>query len=278
METSLEKRITAAKVLKILFWLALAALSLTLFRRYAVSVDTYQGIFSSLDEKRSTVFSLITASTAVSTAITLIPGDAGTPIAQQVAQLSEYFIIVLGALYLEKYLLTILGFLSSVILVPAACALSAVHELRPGNGWMKRLAITLLVVGLASVLVIPASVGVSNSIDRTFHESIQGSIEATTQVSEQLEQEAEGDGSLWGSLSNAAQSVVGGVSSTVEWAKTALKNVIESVTIMLVTNCVIPIAVLVFFVWAVKQIIKALYARPALPPERDEAPRRRFRD
>lgn len=278
METTLEKRISAAKVLKILFWLVLAALSLTLFRRYAVSVDTYQGIFGSLDEKRTTVFSLITASTAVSTAITLIPGDAGTPIAQQVAELSEYFIIVLGALYLEKYLLTILGFLSSVILVPASCALSVAHELRPGSGWKKRLAITLLVVGLASVLVIPASVGVSNSIDRTFHESIQGSIEATTQVSEQLEQETESESGLWGSLSNAAQSVVGGVSSTVDWAKTALKNVIESVTIMLVTNCVIPIAVLVFFIWAVKQIIKALYARPALPPERDEAPHRRYRE
>ena len=278
METTLEKKLSAVKILKIVFWIVLAALSLTVVRRYLVSIDSYREIMSSLDEKRTTVFSLITAATAVSTAITLIPGDTGTPIAQQIAELSEYFIVVLGALYLEKYLLTILGFLSSVILIPASCALSVLNELRPRGAWMKRLAITLLVVGLACVLVIPASVGVSNSIDRTFHESIQSSLDAATESSEQLGQgAAEESGSLWDSLSNAAQSVVGGVSSSLEDAKTALQNVIESVTIMLVTNCVIPIAVVIFFVWAVRQIVRALYTRPT-PPREEERPGRRFHD
>lgn len=276
METTLEKKLTAGKIVKIVFWVVLAVLSLTVVRSYLVSVDTYRNILSSLDEKRSTVFSLIAASTAVSTAITLIPGDAGTPIAQQIAELSEYFIVVLGALYLEKYLLTILGFLSSVILVPSSCALSVLNELRPRSAWMKRLAVTLLVVGLACVLVIPASVGVSNSIDKTFHESIQDSLDATTEVTEQLDQEAESEGGLWNSLSNAAQSVVGGVSTSLEEAKAALQNVIESVTIMLVTNCVIPIAVVIFFIWAVRQIVRALYTRPTPQPrEEDEHPRRR---
>ena len=276
METTLEKKLTAGKIVKIIFWVVLAVLSLTVVRSYLVSVDTYRNILSSLDEKRSTVFSLIAASTVVSTAITLIPGDAGTPIAQQIAELSEYFIVVLGALYLEKYLLTILGFLSSVILVPSSCALSVLNELRPRSAWMKRLAVTLLVVGLACVLVIPASVGVSNSIDKTFHESIQDSLDATTEVTEQLDQEAESEGGLWNSLSNAAQSVVGGVSTSLEEAKAALQNVIESVTIMLVTNCVIPIAVVIFFIWAVRQIVRALYTRPTPQPrEEDEHPRRR---
>ena len=276
METTLEKKLTAGKIVKIIFWVVLAVLSLTVVRSYLVSVDTYRNILSSLDEKRSTVFSLIAASTVVSTAITLIPGDAGTPIAQQIAELSEYFIVVLGALYLEKYLLTILGFLSSVILVPSSCALSVLNELRPRSAWMKRLAVTLLVVGLACVLVIPASVGVSNSIDKTFHESIQDSLDATTEVTEQLDQEAESEGGLWNSLSNAAQSVVGGVSTSLEEAKAALQNVIESVTIMLVTNCVIPIAVVIFVIWAVRQIVRALYTRPTPQPrEEDEHPRRR---
>ena len=217
METTLERKSTAVRVVKILFWIALAALSLTLIRRALVSVDTYQGIIDSLDEKRMTVFSLITASTAVSAAITLIPGDVGTPIAQQVAELSEYFIVVLGALYLEKYVLTILGFVSSVILVPGASLLSIAHEIRPGSGWKRRLAITLLVVGVAGVLVVPASVAVSNSIDRTFHDSIQGSIDAVIESSDELgteENDEEGQ-TLWGAISNAAQSVTGGVSASV---------------------------------------------------------------
>lgn len=269
METTLEKKGTAVKAAKIVFWIALAALSLTLLRRQLVSVDTYRTIIDSLDEKRATVFSLITASTAVSAAITLIPGDVGTPIAQQIAELSEYFMVVLGALYLEKYILTILGFVSSVILVPAASALSVAHELRPGSGWKRRLAVTLLVVGIAGVLIVPASVGVSNSIDRTFYDSIHAPMEAVIESSEEISAEAQSEQNLWGAIANAAQSVTGGVSTAVEKAKAAVNHLIESIVIMLVTDCVIPIAVVLFFVWAVRQIVKALYARPALPPVRE---------
>lgn len=269
METTLEKRSLTARVLKIIGWIALAALSLTLLRRVLVSVDSYRSIIDSLDAKRATVFSLITASTAVSAAITLIPGDVGTPIAQQVAQLSEYFIVVLGALYLEKYVLTILGFVSSVILVPGASLLSVAHEIRPGSGWKRRLAITLLVVGIAGVLVVPASVAVSNSIDRTFHDSIQGSIDAVLESSDEIGEQAEEDQSLWGAISNAAQSVSGGVTTSVEKAKAAVNHLIESIVIMLVTDCVIPIAVVIFFIWLVKQIVKAVYSRPTTPPERE---------
>ena len=270
METTLEKKSTSLRVLKIIFWAALAALSLTLIRRELVSVDTYRSIIDSLDGKRATVFSLITASTAVSAAITLIPGDVGTPIAQQIAELSEYFIVVLGALYLEKYVLTILGFVSSVILVPGASLLSIAHELRPGSGWKRRLALTLLIVGIAGVLVVPASVAVSNSIDRTFHDSIQGSIDAVIESSDEIGAQAEEEQTLWGALSNAAQSVTGGMSASVEKAKTAINHLIETIVIMLVTDCVIPIAVLLFFIWLVKQVVRAVYARPARPPREHE--------
>ena len=273
METTLERKSTTLRILKILFWIALAALSLTLLRRALVSVDTYRSIIESLDKKRSTIFGLITASTAISAAITLIPGDVGTPIAQQIAELSEYFIIVLGALYLEKYVLTILGFVSSVILVPGASLLSIAHEIKPGTSWKKRLAVSLLIVGIDGVLVVPASVAVSNSIDRTFHDSIQGSIDAVIEGSDEIEAEAEEQQTLWGALSNAAQSVTGGVSASVEKARAAVNHLIETVVILLVTDCLIPIVVVLFFVWLIKTVVKSLYARPTAPPERERGER-----
>lgn len=261
METGLRERTRLDKALRIVFWLAVGLLSALLLRRFLCSVDSYRGIIEALDSKRTTVFGLITASTAVSAAITLLPGDVGTPIAQQITELSEYFIVVLGALYLEKYLLTILGFVSSVILVPASSLLSIAHELRPGSGWKKRLALTLLVVGIAGVLVVPASVAVSNAIDRTFHESIQQSIDAVTEVSEQLQDEAQEEQGLWDTITGAAQSVVSGVGDAMERGKAAVNHSIEAVTILLVTDCVIPVAVVLFFVWMVRQLVKAIYGR-----------------
>ena len=272
-ETLLERESRTRKGARIGFWCALLLLSLTLLRHFVVSVETYRPIIRSLDGKRETVFGLITASTAISAAITLIPGDVGTPIAQQITQLSEYFLMVLGALYLEKYLLTILGFVSSVILVPGSCLLSVAHELKPGSGWKKRLAIMLLIVGIAGVLVIPASVLVSNTIDKTFHESIQTTVDSVLELSGELEETGEEtDTSLWESITNAAQSVTSGVSGALDEAKTAVNRIIESVVIMLVTDCVIPIAVVLFFIWLVKTVVKALYApsRPSLPPPEDD--------
>lgn len=66
---------------------------------------------------------LTAASTAASAAITLLPGDTATPIAEKLADLSGYFLIVLCAIFLEKYLLTITSYVSFTILIPAACAL-----------------------------------------------------------------------------------------------------------------------------------------------------------
>ena len=63
----------------------------------------------SLDDKKTTALELTAAATAASAAITLIPGDAGTPIADKLADLSSYFLIVVCAIYLEKYLVTITG-------------------------------------------------------------------------------------------------------------------------------------------------------------------------
>ena len=71
----------------------------------------------SLDDKKTTALELTAAATAASAAITLIPGDAGTPIADKLADLSSYFLIVVCAIYLEKYLVTITGLAAFIFIV-----------------------------------------------------------------------------------------------------------------------------------------------------------------
>lgn len=77
----------------------------------------------SLDDKKTTTLELTAAATAASAAITLIPGDAGTPIADKLADLSSYFLIVVCAIYLEKYLVTITGLAAFKLLIPIGCIL-----------------------------------------------------------------------------------------------------------------------------------------------------------
>lgn len=55
-----------------------------------------------LDEKKTTALELSASATAVSTLITLAPGDDGTPVANKLMDLAGYFLIVVSAIYLEN--------------------------------------------------------------------------------------------------------------------------------------------------------------------------------
>ena len=100
--------------------LAAAILSFALVTPWAASAETHAASLTALEEKQSTVLELAAASTAASAAITLLPGDAATPIAEKLADISGYFLLALCAIYLEKYLLTVTAYAAFRLLVPAS--------------------------------------------------------------------------------------------------------------------------------------------------------------
>lgn len=235
-----------------------ALVSLFVVSKYAASPEFHQGTLASLDEKRATVMELTAASTAASAAITLLPGDTATPIADKLADLSGYFLVVLCAIYLEKYLVTITGCAAFQILIPLACLLWAVYAVSGRDAW-KRLAAKLLAFGLAICLVIPASVGVSNLIEDTYAASIQTTIASAKESTDLIEedsaaQEPEDSGLLSGLISQAGK-LKDGIASAGEKVEQVLNNFIEALAVMLVTSCVIPILVLLFFLWITKLLL-----------------------
>ena len=95
-------------------------LCITVLAPHFANPETYSDIIAYLDEKKlvATTFSASTA--AVSTAITMLPSDYGNSIAGVIADISSKFIIVLGAIYIEKYALTILGLVVFKYVLPFA--------------------------------------------------------------------------------------------------------------------------------------------------------------
>ena len=61
----------------------------------ASSEDNFSGTYAALDAKRTTVTELMGVTAASSTAITLLPGDAGTPIAEQMADLYYHLMVMM---------------------------------------------------------------------------------------------------------------------------------------------------------------------------------------
>lgn len=257
------------RLMIILLPLVFALLSFFVVARYASSPEFHQKTIQSLDDKKTTVMELTAASTAASAAISLIPGDGGTPIAEKLADLSSYFLVVICAIYLEKYLVTITGYAAFSILIPLACVLFSAYFLWKRDGF-RILAEKLLLFGIAVYLVIPASVKVADMIDATYQSSIESTIDSAKQATDEIEADTEentnGTVSSDGSKSTESTSKKGllsGIISKVEETVTgATKNVetvlnrfIEALAVMLVTSCLIPILVLVFFVWLVKMLL-----------------------
>lgn len=224
------------KILFALIPIVIALLSFFVIARFTSSTEFNAKTIQSLDDKKTTVMELAAASTAASAAITLIPGDVGTPIA---------------CVFFSGYLL-----------------------------WRKEIlrvvAQKFLLFGLAVYLVIPASVKVADMIETTYASSIESTIETAKQTTDEIESETgesgqvddkssneksqsdsdsdskENAGGFFSGLFNKVQE---GVSTATANVENVLNNFIEALAILLVTSCLIPILVLIFFVWLVKMLL-----------------------
>ncbi len=234
----------AKRTVKAVILIIVALVSIFVLSRFATSTEFHAKSIAALDEKRTTVMELTAASTAASAAITLIPGDAVTPIAEKLADLSSNFLLVICAIWLEKYLLTITGYATFVVLIPLACVLGAINAFLQNDKW-RELIRKLVVLGLAIVLVVPVSVKVSDMIEATYQSSIETTIDSAREAADGAEDE---EGGLSGLLSKD------GVSGAVTGLENVLNRFIEALAVMIITSCVIPIFVLLFFIWIIKMV------------------------
>ena len=239
-----QKCITAAVLLLI------AILSITVVGKYVSAPENHQKTIASLDEKKQTVMELTAASTVTSALITLLPGDTATPIAEKMADVSGYLLVVLCAIYLEKYLVTITGYVAFTYLIPIACGLW-IFNLIFANATVRKLAAKLAVFGLAISLVVPASVKISDLIGDTYQAQIEATIEDARNTQNILENSGMVDdtnatettgtdaaGTVTGNVQEKDNNNSGSVSNIFDWAKDAISgakdsvvNVVENVTV-----------------------------------------------
>lgn len=266
LQPSLSDVVCANKKLQIGFIVALVVLALLsgfIARPHFADTKTWDSTIEVIDQKKGNVLALTTSCVALSAGITALPGDTGTPVAEQLAQLSGNLGIVLAVLYLEKYLLTILWSVGLGILIPLALVLFAVslgiHGRWSTSTVIRRVATRVLVVAMIGMALVPASVWVSQKVDETYQVSIEQTEQKATEASKAsstksekksettenknvLEQLTDGASSLLTSVTDSAKSMTDEVVQQVT-------DLIEGVIVMIVTSCVIPLLVLVAFLW-----------------------------
>lgn len=267
LQPSLSDVVCANKKLQIGFIVALVVLALLsgfVARPHFADTKTWDSTIEVIDQKKGNVLALTTSCVALSAGITAVPGDTGTPVAEQLAQLSGNLGIVLAVLYLEKYLLTILWSVGLGILIPFALVLFAIslgiHGRWSTSTVIRRVATRVLVVAIIGMVLVPASVWVSQKVDETYRVSIEQAQQKaadaadsdsskaskkkteSTESKNVLEQLADGASSLVTSVTSGAKQMTDEIVQQVT-------DLIEGVIVMIVTSCVIPLLVLAAFLW-----------------------------
>jgi len=215
-----------------------------------------------LDEKKTTVIELAGASTAASLAVSALPGDFATPIAEKLTDLSGYFMLITGAIFLEKYLISITLFITFRWLIPAAMVFLIAFILTKNHSFHE-IAKKLVAFGLAISFIIPASVSISKLIEETYQSSADNAIHKAIEDSKDMETDEESVDStaeenlswfqkIWRSAKNAVSAAADAIIYAPKRLTEMCNHFIEAVAVLLITSCAIPILVLFAFLWIIK--------------------------
>ncbi len=230
-------------------------------------IETYKPVTESLDNKRAQVVEMSGALIGLSVAVAAVPGDATTPVANQIAQMNSYLVIALGAIMLEKFLLPVMGILTWKVLIPAALLLGFIYILCQKKIFLSA-ALRIAILGIVLFSLIPAGIKVGDVMDASFGTDvmIERVKESISEIDEEAEEadnnnseDTEKESSIWDKIVHKGEEIVDGVKSggelLLQKAKVVLGNVMDVVAALIVTSCVIPIGILVIL----GAIIKALF-------------------
>lgn len=247
------------KCIYISLFVVIGLFSFFIISNIVSSTVYHQENINVLDDTKMTVTNLIGGMAATSAAITLIPGDVATPIANQISSISNYLLIVLCVIVCEKYMLTLSGFITFSIIIPVACLLGILYLLF-NKECLKIFALKLSIFGIALFLLVPTSIKVTNLIENTYKDSIEETINlAKNSKVDELEESEKDEGNF---ISNIISSVESSANEKLEQAKNALSRFIDAVAVLVVTSCIIPILVLLGFLGILKLIFNVNISIP----------------
>lgn len=169
--TNNEKEYKYLRIASIVLLFLFMILSITIFAPHFSNPETYSKIIAYLDEKKLIATTFSASAAAVSTAITMLPSDYGNSIAGVIADISGKFILVLGAIYIEKYALTILGLVVFKYVLPFSCTILIAYLIL-GYKFLLELSLKLILASVLAVNIIPLGVKTSMLIEETYQESI----------------------------------------------------------------------------------------------------------
>jgi hypothetical protein len=244
----------AAMLRNILVLVLIGALSFYFLNAAIPKSEFVKDSIESVEDSKDTVMRFAAATLSASVAITLLPDDVATPLADSLADMNIYFVAILMLLFFEK-ILVVYGFKLAAIMIPVACAIYALSVILKRDT-LKSLAVRLSVLVLAVALVVPCSTHITNYVAADLTQYVEATITSTEDGADKVNEAmdvGEDEKTIFEKLSESFKTAINDVSDLMLHFQNSIRKCMNSIAILLMANCLMPIVNFFFLKWVLKE-------------------------
>jgi len=260
------------KLAKLLFAAFIMVFSITVLAGKIPETAYVQESLESLEESQNTILKFSGTTLSTSLAMSALPDDFATPLAETIADMNTYFIFIFAVIFVEKLVVIEGTQISLMYIIPAACLLYMLFLLT-SKGVFKNFSIKLLILGISIVMVIPISTHFTETVCEEYLVYVDETIEETEAGANKINEiisSGDEEATLFDKLSDAFKTAIQGISDLLDYFNDVIKKCVNSVAIMLVTTFVVPMLILFLFRWLLKELF-AIHI--PIPKVQDRLPR-----
>ena len=209
----------------------------------------------SVEESSNTVMKFSAATLSTSLAISALPDDFATPLADSLADMNIYFIAILVMLHFEQLLIRYGVKLAFAIAIPVACGIGILSILLKKE-LLKGIAARVAVLGLAVALVVPCSTHITNYVAADLTAYVENTIADTEDGADKLNEAMDGgteEQTIFEKLSDLFQTAINDMSNLLTHFQNTIRKCMNSIAILILTNCLMPIVNFFILKWILKE-------------------------
>ena len=225
-----------------------------------------QDSIESVKESSNTVMKFSAATLSTSLAISALPDDFATPLADSLADMNIYFIAILVMLHFEQLLIRYGVKLAFAIAIPVACGIGILSILLKKE-LLKGIAARVAVLGLAVALVVPCSTHITNYIAADLTAYVENTIADTEDGGDKLNEAMEGgteEQTMFEKLSDLFQTAINDMSNLMTHFQNTIRKCMNSIAILILTNCLMPIVNFFILKWILKETFHIALPMPQM--------------
>ena len=258
----------ARLAIRILILLLAAAISFFFAGGWVSDTKFIEHSMESVENNSHTVMKFSAATLSASLAISALPDDFATPLAESLADMNVYFVAILAILFLEKILIQYGIKLAFTLIIPWACIVGAAAIIT-NKSFLKNFAARLCAFGLVIAFVVPCSTHITNYVAADLTAYVETTISETEDSAAKLNEameSGEDDKTIFEKLSELFQVAINGISDFLLHFQNNIRKCLNSIAILVLTNCLMPVLTFFALKWGMKETLNI--ALPNIPLKR----------